>query len=84
MKRKRKEWAKHWQCDSEDKSWKNEKLRNLVKGLLQLTEESLQRPARSYKATTGVGCDGSHPRVPVDFSKETGEEVEKFLAKVMQ
>ena len=38
---KRKEWAKHWQCntevqDLEDKPWMNEKLRTLEEGLPRL------------------------------------------------
>ena len=37
---KRKEWPKHWQCDSEvpgveDKSWESEELRSLEGGLPQ-------------------------------------------------
>ena len=59
---KRKEWAKHWQCDEEvqnveDKSWKNEEL-------------------RGYKAKTGAGCDGFQPRVSLGVHGECGTEWE--------
>ena len=66
---KRKEWAKHWQCDSEaqgveDKSWRNEDLRSSEEGLPRLNEENFANAARSYKAAIGVGCDGFQPKVP--------------------
>ena len=32
-------------------------------GLPKMNEENLDRAARRYRTTTGVGCDGSHPRV---------------------
>ena len=49
---KRKEWAKHSQCDDclqnvEDQPWKNEEL-----------------PKKLEEALTGVGCDGFHHKVP--------------------
>ena len=37
------------------------------------------RTARRYKATAGVGCDGFHPKVPLDVSQETRGEVVKLL-----
>ena len=50
---KRKERARHWQCDSdvqsaEERPWRNEELTNLEEGVPQLKEESLQRAARSF------------------------------------
>ena len=45
---------------------------------------SFERAARSYKATTGVGCHGIHYTVPLDISKETKREVVKFIEKVEQ
>ena len=80
----RKEWGKHWQWDSEvqgleDTPWRNEELRSFEEVLRQLTEKSLERVARSHKATTGVGCDGFHPKVLADASQETRKEAAEFL-----
>ena len=73
---KKKEWAKHWQCDTKvqdlnDHPWRHEELK------------SLEKAAKSDKAETGVWCDGFHPKVPLDLTKETREVVE-FLEKVEQ
>ena len=38
-------------------------------------EDSRGKP----QATTGVGCDGFHPRVPLDLSKEARAKVVKFF-----
>ena len=70
---KMKEWAKHWHCDesvqnSEDKPWKNEELRKWEEALPRLKECELEKASRLYKAKkTGVGCDGFHPKVPLDL-----------------
>ena len=45
--------------EQDDKPWRNEESR----GLPRLKEENLEKAARSYKATEGVGCDGFHPKV---------------------
>ena len=51
--------------------------------LPQLKEESLQREPRGVKkATTGVGCDGFHPKVLMDFSKAATKEVVQTAASV--
>ena len=34
--------------------------------------------SRLYKAKTGVGCDGFHPEVPLDLTKETRGEIVEF------
>ena len=60
---KRKEWAKHWQCDES----------------VQYVED---KPSGLYKEKKGVGCDGSHPNVPLDLTKETRKEIVEFLEKV--
>ena len=58
--------------DLEDKSWRHEELRSLEEGgLPRMKEEKLKKAARSYKAAAGVGCDGFHPKVPLDLSGET-------------
>ena len=55
----------------EDTPWRNEELGSLEEGLPRRREDHLERAARSYKATTGVGCDAFHPQVLLDVSKET-------------
>ena len=59
--------ANHWQCDTKvqdlkDKLWRNEELKNLEKDFPRLLEKDLEKAAKSYKAKTGVGCDGFHPK----------------------
>ena len=49
-----------------------------------LCAEGLQRAARSYKVTVGVGCDGFHPRVSLDLTKVVCDELAEFLPKVEQ
>ena len=44
----------------------------------------LGKVSRLYKAKTGVGCDGIHPKVPMDLTKETRGEIVEFLEKVEQ
>ena len=52
--------------------------------LPRLKECDLEKAPRMYKAKTGVGCDGFHPNVPLDLTKETRGEVVEFLEKVEQ
>ena len=35
-----------------------------------------------YKAKTGVGCDGFHPKIPLDLTKETRGEILEFCSTV--
>ena len=44
----------------------------------------LEKAAKSCKAKTGVVCDGFHPKVPLDLTKETRGKVVEFLEKVLQ
>ena len=81
---KRKEWARHWQCgenvqDIENELWKNEALNNLGESMPRLKESELEKASRLYKANTGEGCDGFHPKVPLDLTQETRGEVVEFL-----
>ena len=46
-----------------------------------LKECDLVKASRLYKAKTGVGCEGFHPRVPVDLTKETRVGVVALLEK---
>ena len=86
---KRKEWAKHWQCGTEmqdlkDKPWRNVDLKQLEEDMPRIMEKEFQKAAGSYKAKTGVGCDGFHPKVPLDLTKETIRELVEFMEKVEQ
>ena len=56
---------------TEDKPWKNEGLRKLEEAQPRLKEGKFEKISRWYKAKTGVGCDGFHPKGPPDFTKET-------------
>ena len=52
---KRKEWAKHWQCDEEmrnvqNKPWRNEKLQECEEALPRLKESDLDKASRLCKA----------------------------------
>ena len=66
----------------EDKHWRNVELRSAEEGLSLVKEENLAEAARSYKATTRVGCDGFRPKVLPDMSKETRRQMVKFVAKL--
>ena len=84
---KMKEWAKHWQCDEEvqnveEKPWKNKELRKWEEGRPRLKESHLEEVSRLFKAKTGVGCDGFHPKVPLDLIEETRGQIVDFLEKV--
>ena len=83
---KRKVWAKHWQCDEEAKNvegkpWQNEELKSLEEALPRLTESHLEEVSILFTATTGEECDGFHPKVPLDLTKETSREVVVFLRR---
>ena len=62
----------------EDKPWKNEELKKLYEAC------DLEKASRLYKAKTGGGCDGFHPKSLLDFAQETRGEVMEFLKKVEQ
>ena len=69
-----KEWAKHWQCGEgvqnvEENLRKNEELRKWEEALPRLKEDELEKVSRLYKAKTGVGCDGFHPKVLLECDK---------------
>ena len=73
---KRKEWAKHWQCNEsvqnlEEKQWKNEELKKSEEALARLKECDLEKHLDCTKQKTGVECDGFHPKVPLDLTQET-------------
>ena len=84
---KRKDWAKHWQCDEnvqnvEDKPCKNEDWKKLEEAPRRFIECDLEKVSSLHRAKTGVGCDGFHPKVSLDLTKETGGEVAEFLEKL--
>ena len=81
-----KEWSTHWRCDEEaqkaqDNPWKNEELRRYEEALPRLKEGDLEKASRMYKAKTGVGCDGFHPKIPLDLTKETRGEIVEHSGK---
>ena len=65
----------------EDKPWTSEDLKKLEEALPRLKECDLEKASRLYKAKAGVGCDGFHPEVPLDLTKERAEVVELTLGK---
>ena len=66
------------------KPWRNEELKECEEALSSLKEGALERASSLYKAKTGVGCDGFHPKVPLDMTKEPRGEIVEFLEKVEQ
>ena len=69
-------------CQS--KPWRNEDFNKDEEALPRLKDGDLGKVSRLYKAKTGVGCDGFHPKVPMDLTKETRREIVEFLEKVEQ
>ena len=53
----------------DDKLRKNEELKKSEEALPRLKECGLEKISRMYKAKTGVGCDGFHPKVSLDVTK---------------
>ena len=55
----------------QNKPWRNEELKECEEALPRLKEDDLDKATREKKAKTRVGCDGFHPKVPPDLTKET-------------
>ena len=53
----------------EDKLWKNEELKRLEEALPRLKGCDLENVSRLSRPKTGVGCDGFHPKVLLDLTK---------------
>ena len=68
----------------QDKSWRNEEWKECEEALPRLKEGDLEKASRLCKARTGLGCDGFHPKVRLDLTKETRGKVVEFLEKVEQ
>ena len=64
--------------------WHYEELKQLEEALPRLKESDLEKASRLYNAKTGVECDGIHPKVPLDLTKEARSEVVQFLEEVGQ
>ena len=47
-----------------------------------LRQGEFEKAARSYKAKTGVGCDGFHLKLPLELSKGAAGDMVKFLEKL--
>ena len=67
-----------------NKLWRNDELKKLEEDMPRLKESDPAQAAKTYKAKTGVGCDGFHPKVPLVLTRETRGEVVEFLEKVEQ
>ena len=70
---------RHWQSDEEiqnkqNKPWRNDELKECEEALPRLKEGDLDKASILYKARTGVGCDGFHPKVLFGFDKKKREE----------
>ena len=63
----------------EDKPSENEELKKLEEALPSVKEFGLEKVSKLYKAKTGVGCDGFHPKVHLNVTKETRGEVVEFF-----
>ena len=81
--------AWHWQCDEDEQSlnekpWKNEELKKEEDALPRLGESDLEKASRIYKAKTGMGCDGFHPKGSLGLDKRDNRGRVEFLEKVEQ
>ena len=64
--------VQHGSARSERQALDEGVIKKLEDGLCRGREKNLlEKAARSYKVATGVGCDGFHPKVPLDLSQET-------------
>ena len=49
-------------------------MKDYEEALPRLKEGDLEKASRLYKAKTGVGCEGFHPQVLLNLTKETRGE----------
>ena len=68
----------------EDKLWKNEESQKLKEDLPRLKVCDQVKALRLHKARTGGRCDGFHPKMPLDLTKEKSAEVVEFEEKAEQ
>ena len=59
----------------------NEELKKLEEALPMLKECDLEKASRFYKAETGVGWDGFHPKVPLDMANQIRGDIVELLGK---
>ena len=59
-------------------------MKRLEEALPRLKESHLEEVSRLFQAMTGVGCDGFHPKVLLDLTRETTREIIDFQEKVEQ
>ena len=64
--------------------WTKEELKEYEGALPRLKKGDLEKVSRLCKAKTGVGCDGFHPKVLLDLTKETRREIVEFFERVEQ
>ena len=81
-----KEWSNFWRVGEEVlveyKPWEDTELRKKEEALPLFEVKALRKAAANHKATTGVGVDRFHPRVPPDLSDECRERILTLLHKV--
>ena len=66
----------------EDKPRRNDELKKLEDALPRPKVCDLEKAWTLYKAKTGVGCDGFHPKVSLDFDKRNKRRSNGILGKV--
>ena len=59
------------------------KLKKLEEALPRLNQCDLEKASKLFQAKR-VGCDGFHPKVPMDLTKETKVEMVELVEKVEQ
>ena len=57
--------------DEKNRASRSEELKKLEKDMPRLKESDPATAAKTEKAKAGVGCDGFHPKVPLDLTRET-------------
>ena len=75
-------WRRRVKCGG--KALGNDEMRKLEEALPRLKECEFGKVSRLYKAKTSVGCDGFHPKVLLNLTRETRGEIVEFLEKVEQ
>ena len=61
-----------------------EEIEEIGRSTAKAERESFGRSVEIVQGKDRSGCDGFHPKVPLDFTKETRGEIVEFLEKVEQ
>ena len=84
---KRKEWEKHWQCDTKvrdlkDKQWRNDEFKNLVGDMRGWKRAILRRQREITRQRQEYDVKAFTAKFRWTCQKETRGEVVEFLEKV--